>query len=118
MAKEFKKFDNAFSRAEIKACRDKWLFGDVMSRWHFGYDQPSVDDARYAVYEADGFMDWQLFRVALKGLSTVEKISMLTNRWNVCVEDLSIEQERIRIMNYIGALRRGGQLDADLRIVK
>lgn len=86
-----------------------------------------------AVYDAEDAIQWQIFRAALKGLTTqqklfcldvyladarqvyeseiiyVDKHSEVTFQWQL---------ERCRIDNYIGALRRGGQLDAQFRVVK
>jgi len=129
MAKEFKDWDKKFSRAQIEACRVEWLdhnLADALTSWHFGYKQPSIEGARWAVYEADGFEEWQLFRVSLKGLDTSQKLSMLHTRWQMfcgfekgTVDQMAkLEIETARIWNYIGALRRGGQLNAELEIVK
>ena len=121
MAKEFKDWDKAFSRAEIDLCRREWLFGHDELQWNYGYNQPGVEEARHAVYEADGHVDWQKFRVAMKGANTVDKLRMLHNRWLKKVSGRTDEQaglEKTRIWNYIGALRRGGQLDRNLIAVK
>jgi len=136
--KKFKEYDHAFDRASIDACRKKYLLkignDDYVLNWRYGYNQPSIRLAKWAVYEADNFMDWQLFRVSMKGLSTSDKVMMLSTRWieyacdyvQMCDVGICEKQgecatgviEWVRIMNYIGALRRGGQLDAQNRIVK
>lgn len=115
MAKEFKQWDKAFSKAEINACRKRYL------NQHTDYTHCPIDyvhihysDARYAVYEAEGFRDWQLFRVAMKGISTQGKLSMMWFYWITHQDDIN----KIRIWNYIGALKRGGQLDDNLKVVK
>lgn len=136
MAKEFKQWDKAFSKDQIDSCRVIWLrstepsFENRTSEdgWfekaleHMGYTAVGIQEARYAVYEADGFKEWQLFRVAMKGLTTKEKIFMCRMRW-ACNVDNAAEDEDIshseivtemhRIWNYIGALKRGGQLVED-----
>ncbi len=142
MAQEYKNWDHAFTRGAIEACRAKYWVSNVVGltageltedtlSWRFGYDQPKIKEARFCVYEAEDFQDWQLFRVSLKGLDTAEKLLMLMNRW--CDFECSAEGknrlaeweqfdrstiEYVRIMNYIGALRRGGQLNQKLEIVK
>lgn len=144
--KDFKDYDRAFSAEDIKECRRKYLVKDVDTKqlatlddiegirfWAHGYVQPDQRDVQYAVYTAESHMDWQLFRVSLKGLSTKHKLKMLYNRWARFMCDLfdygmfsrnaESEWDRralewVRINNYIGALRRGGQLDARLQVVK
>jgi hypothetical protein len=57
----------------------------------------------------------------LKGLSTHKKLAFLEARWDIYVRDNvmgSKQIEMIRINNYIGALRRGGQLDDKFNVVK
>jgi hypothetical protein len=129
MAKEFKDWDKVFTKAEIATCRQKWLYDnlegrsekDLVERGNFhiwpdyiGYMAVSIEEARHAVYKADGFRDWQLFRVSLKGLSTVHKLFMLGHYWKVMCDEAEDEDSRTtnlhRIWNYIGALKRGGQL--------
>ena len=86
------------------------------------------DTVEYCVYEAPDHTDWQLFRVSIKGLSTAEKLYMLSlyriwqlnetapGTMNGEMRQISVVQ--CRVDNYIGALRRGGQLDENYRIVK
>ena len=127
--KKFEEWNTAFSPAQLRAQRDKWLAGfadaDVgeTSKWTHGYNQPTFRDAQHAVYEADGHEEWQCFRVSLKGLTTQEKIYMLHRRYNALVahgeRGVNVaDLEDTRIHNYIGALRRGGQLNANLEVVK
>lgn len=126
MAKEFKQWDKAFSKDEIEACRAQWLveFGNIESdkSWFedsltkMGYTAIGIQEARFAVYEADGFRDWQLFRVAMKGLTTKQKIAMLELRWSYAHQFYGgnmLVTEKHRIWNYLGALKRGGQLVED-----
>lgn len=131
MAKEFKKWDKAFSKDEINACRFEYYYSvDAITRtnieefntWNYGYWQPNHGEVRLAVYDADDARDWQLFRVSLKGLTTYEKIAMLTEYYHRhhlncdCVNTRNMS--KIRIHNYIGALKRGGQLNDKLEVVK
>lgn len=137
---KFKDYDHMFGSAEIRACRQTWLIAketEGIVAWVHGYTQPLQSDVQYAVYQADDHLRWQLFRVSMKGLTTVEKVAMLYKRWelkNCRVADYGkLPQDQImrnhwmsaisivewvRIMNYIGALRRGGQLDMQNFIVK
>jgi len=89
-------------------------------------EEYSMSSIRFAVYEAPGADEWQKFRVSLKGLTTREKLYALMWYWEVHIavgagshkspEDWS--REIIRVNNYLGALKRGGQLDSALRVVK
>lgn len=142
MAKEFKEWDKVFSKAEITAWRQEHLydrlkeqnydtmseseFKDLFGEWEYGYNQPSHSDVRFAVYKADDVRDWQLMRVALKGLTTIEKLYLLGHYYNDRVMN-SADQlfnftqahlAYIRVHNYLGALKRGGQLNSKLEAVK
>lgn len=133
MAKEFKNWDKVFSRKEITACREKYLYRIIrgiehnverIDKWVGGYAQPDSTAVRQAVYLAADAPKWQLFRVSMKGLTTEAKIFML-EQWlsqnSTSKPDTSRsirEIDRIRVNNYIGALRRGGQLNANLEVVK
>jgi len=114
-----------------------WDYADEIVLW-------SNKEIREAVYESATADAWQQFRVSLKGFSTAMKLARLENRylairekvraayekadgerkmlalWEVYTESLAVEEirEKCRIDNYIGALRRGGQLDAGFRIRK
>jgi hypothetical protein len=64
-----------------------------------------------AVYYAPGWEDWQIFRQSLKGLPIDEKLDTLRTAWGVFSHTLDDEElyiERIRFVNYLGALLRGG----------
>lgn len=86
----------------------------------------SREQIAYAVYDSLEADHWQKFRVSLKGLSTKEKLYCLAYYWRTEVTDalkLSTEHEAvqrdiIRVNNYLGALKRGGQLDGNLTIIK
>lgn len=67
------------------------------------YGQYSLDKVLRAVQDPD----WQAFRRSLKGLSTEEKLKAL--RKYASKKDLS-EEDKIRVTNYVNALKRGGQL--------
>lgn len=123
--KRFKEIEKMFSSTDIRHCREQWYLDDLaeLPFWAHGYDQPNVETAKHACYWADKWEDWQLFRCALKGLTTGQKLAMLQARWSeyVVAQSRGADQavlERQRINNYLGALRRGGQLDAQLQVVR
>ncbi len=132
----FKDYDNAFTGQQLTAERVKFkAFDDVsgIKYWAHGYVQPDQADVQFAVYKAEDFIRWQLFRVALKGISTQQKLRMMYVRWemfdcdhvdygmirgNVYSATDIQALEWIRLNNYVGALRRGGQLNERLEVVK
>lgn len=74
----------------------------------------SKDDVQFFVVRST---QWQKVRLSMKGKPTHEKLQTLKDYWDryhpvvpVCTE--------IQIGNYLGALRRGGQLDALNRVRK
>lgn len=77
-----------------------------------------------AVYEGSEAYRWQMFRVSLKGLSIRQKLWALNWYWTVFVSPAdgkfrqAANNEIIRINNYLGALKRGGFLDSNLKIIK
>lgn len=132
MAKEFKEYDKKYAAYkgklmdyELQDTLFDLSLADLVDSWDQvnGFEDTAVlplasytqDEARQAVYWAEGAEDWQKFRVSLKGNSTCEKLYRLAHRFWV---DRNNRFERIRIDNYIGALRRGGQLDSNNRIIK
>lgn len=128
MAKEFKHFDTMFSKEEIAETRDRYLNGlsskVVYDRWDH-IDEFFVADTgaiRMAVYIEEGHLEWQRFRVSLKGLGTYNKLKALHEYWLMHVvgnkDNVDRMLQKIRVNNYLGALRRGGQLDEDFVGVK
>lgn len=69
---------------------------------------------------------WQALRRGMKGMSTPYKLltlEMYRHYRSVHVSPTSInrildDKARIQIDNYVNALKRGGQLDSDLKVVK
>lgn len=62
---------------------------------------------------------WQETRLSMKGVSTPTKLRILEN-WrqaNSC-DDVLSRAASIQIDNYINALRRGGQLNDKLEVVR
>lgn len=63
--------------------------------------------------------EWQSFRLSLKGISTEDKLSRLHERLQRHMKDGKvIRVEKVRIDNYLYALRRGGQLDENFCVRK
>ncbi len=64
--------------------------------------------------------DWQSFRVTMKGMTTSEKLDRLSfYRMTKLLPDDSLQRvHEVQIDNYINALKRGGQLNSNLGVVK
>lgn len=127
MAQEFKDFDKMFTGRQIGLCRAQWLRGfdhqaEPITKWEIPLSTWDNDTIRNAVYFAEGFEEWQLFRVSMKGLTTEEKLYMCSQRYNGLdrqhIGDAKFAIEKCRIDNYILALKRGGLLNAKLEIVR
>lgn len=122
MAKEFKNFDKKYKMGSDSDLSAKELEeARKITSWPFAIVYWSLKEIRHAVYEAEGFEEWQKFRVSMKGQSTQVKLYRLKQRAIEMGEKFkdNYEQERIekcRIDNYIGALVRGGQLNIELVI--
>lgn len=147
MAKEFKDFDSkyAYLKGELLEGENQIALqsraGSITSwEYHKEIVLWSNAEIREAVYMASSAEAWQQFRVSLKGFTTEMKLARLEARYlkirhqvvasleelgesnkNMLVYDTSLSEEekmeKCRIDNYMGALRRGGQLDASYRIV-
>lgn len=137
MAKEFKDYDQKYKRfagtalLQIEAVGGKVNKDDIAACDHWTHtdrftEEYSMQTIRYAVYEAPGAEEWQKFRVSLKGLTTREKLYCLNWYYDMHVSvgpgaHLTLEdwsRHILRINNYLGALKRGGQLDSVLRVAK
>lgn len=113
MAKEFKQFDKVFRQgADSDLSAAELAEASKITRWTLPVESWSPEQVREAVYSAPGYEGWQQFRVSLKGQSTKVKLYRLRNL--SCIT----WQERCRRDNYIGALKRGGQLGMDLEVRK
>jgi hypothetical protein len=125
VAKEFKDFDTKFSRAQINVVLADYLYNgsseadrNGYKRWDLKLDYWTNDEIRQAVYELEDSERWQLFRVSMKGRTTSEKLYMLHNYY-AKHDAATVAREKCRIDNYIGALKRGGQLDSTtLQVLK
>src|SRR5947208_287754 len=94
-----------------------------MERWDLearpvrqGYPPEVVQ--RWCVHEAE----WQEFRIQLKGKPTAVKLQFL-EKWydGTAYQGLagnlySKWQREVQVGNYLGALRRGGQLDSNNQV--
>lgn len=67
----------------------------------------------------EGQFEWQAFRSRLKGLPTTEKLVQL-DKWLYVVGRRYYLDDVVRtqVDNYINALKRGGQLSMELRVVR
>lgn len=139
MSKEFKEFDRKYKHLAGTAIKNirgvggsiakEDIFGFKTTGWPF-WDQfteaYSAGEINFAVYKATGAEEWQKFRVSLKGLTTCEKLYALTWYWYTHVEcgvsghitAENLRHEVIRVNNYLGALKRGGQLNSALKVVR
>jgi hypothetical protein len=139
VSQQFKAFDKKYKHLAGTALKTIESIGgkvakediETCNHWPEDYKVRFTEDysratIAYAVYEAPGAEAWQKFRVSLKGLSTKEKIFCLAWYWDTHVAPgagayLSADlwqHEIIRVNNYLGALKRGGQLDQDLVVQK
>lgn len=128
--KLFKQWEKKFSQDQIKECRSKMrqfitdhsVACKIDNHWYFEVKQWSQDFVQDCVYRVADVALWQLLRTSMKGLTTKEKLQFLLAYYHSSItNDASREQMMIvkcRIDNYIGALRRGGQLDAEYNIVR
>ena len=55
--------------------------------------------------------DWQIVRVAMKGTTTMKKLETLRDWLAGSSEQSSSAKRKVQVMNYINAIKRGGQLD-------
>lgn len=131
MAQEFKLFDKKFAKEKrTHAFLRRLSDAEGISRmahlkrrggWPFAFriwDQAFVQEC---VYKLEDHEDWQLFRYSLKGLTTYQKLTML---WIYGISHTLPDGSgcdvvaQCRIDNYIGALKRGGQLGSKLEVLK
>ena len=127
-AKSFKEYDKKFKGAKPPLTWGDLLSGltDKIVRWKYAelIEHHSPVEIKYAVYDSDTAEDWQKYRVSMKGMTTKQKLLALQIRYSRMLEKeemgyhLEAKLERTRIDNYIGALRRGGQLNSKYEVVK
>lgn len=58
---------------------------------------------------------WQDVRLSMKGKPTDEKLKILEVYWDCHID---AHEREVQVGNYLGALRRGGQLDSQNRVRK
>lgn len=75
-----------------------------------GYYAPDVQ--QYCVRDAM----WQEFRKKMKGVPTEQKLDMLKEWWSKNLH--APGRTEVQVGNYLGALRRGGQLNMNNEVVR
>lgn len=86
-----------------------------MNKW----PHPVKGMTRCEIMTAIKYQPWQDLRLILKGKTTALKLTMLHN-W-MLAERRSGNQSRdiqVCVDNYLNALKRGGQLNSNLEVVK
>lgn len=97
------------ARLETEGYMTEWPIRDYPVRP--GYDRDSIQ--AYCVRNKK----WQDFRLSLKGLDTHEKLAKLKEWWDSsAAAGTDINIVKVQVGNYLGALRRGGQLDDKNRV--
>lgn len=120
MAKEFKDFDKEFAMFKRtlmfweEKIQQPWpelaAFSHQFDSWKMPVESWTQEQVKTAVYECADSLEWQKFRVSLKGFSTREKLVRLA--YYRQYKGL-YNQVKCRVDNYIGALVRGGCLKPD-----
>lgn len=90
-------------------------------KWPFegpaGFDHATVK--RYCVDTTHNEVaDWQRVRLSMKGKKTHEKLAILMRHYEKGGGTACDFGTHVQVYNYLGALRRGGQLDDQNRIRK
>lgn len=81
-------------------------------RWEYNIGSCSrLDVIKYCIND----YPWQQFRLTLKGRTTVYKLQQL-EKW--LKQHNFDEASKVQVDNYIGALKRGGQLSAYGEVVR
>lgn len=118
--KEFKRYNNQFRKERAQLSEEDQQRAHFIQRWNWHVSSWGQNAVQVAVYSSSTALHWQKFRVSLRGLTTQEKLFLLNRRKQATnlLDDNEAMLEAVRIDNYIGALRRGGQLDEQYRIVR
>lgn len=88
-----------------------------MKTWPFAVKSTTKKEIRDAVHHEE----WQRVRLHMKGMPTTDKLDILVKYRNskTCPSCNRIGRiTEVQIDNYINALKRGGQLNYDLEVVK
>jgi hypothetical protein len=85
-----------------------------MNRWNGAYRPISKGEIYVAVQDPI----WQDFRLSLKGLSTQEKLRKLAEYldWTAPIHEQLLHE--VQVINYLNALKRGGQLNDNLEVMR
>lgn len=124
MAKEFRDFDKKYKHLiRLDAGEDSTMrmAAELTSKWEHPVKVYTHDQVRFATYFAPGSEEWQQFRVSMKGQSTKMKLARLNLRYlaaQAVEKEGEWELEKVRIDNYILALKRAGQLNENLEVVR
>ena len=138
MAQEFKNYDKVYKSYENCTLTYEqnhkdfnWCEANLETKWEYPLGSYTAEEIALAVYgmheltigDMLGAQAWQKFRVSLKGNTTSQKLYRLKFRLNrakrmYATNQPLLRQEQIRIDNYIGALKRGGLLTLELRVIK
>lgn len=134
---QFKEFDLKFSAFKNTILEKNICVADADNIYDWKYHKDIILWTRAqiaeAVYLSATAEEWQKFRVSLKGNSVRLKLLRLQKRyeeritrkfeginygWQYKGEEDIVFLEKVRLDNYIGALRRQMSLNAEYKIVK
>lgn len=111
--------------ATSQALREELRAQGHMDCWPYkgpdGFDQATV--YRCCVNTSWSFVgEWQKTRLSMKGVPTHQKLRILSD-WRTRyyaddIDDAIAEACHVQVYNYLGALRRGGQLNDDNQVRK
>ncbi len=133
--KHYKDFDKKFKEYIGSAWKQftslELVNIDTVIGWPYTAEYQDHYDPKYIAdtcYNCSTAEDWQRFRVSLKGCTTKIKLASLQRRWDTHYKIFrgarptsyvsEWGREMCRINNYLSALRRGGFLDQQLRVIK
>ena len=108
----------------LQECRKQAETIQSITGWNFLVGSYRQSQVQNAVYKCASAREWQIFRVALKGLTTKQKLYLLAIRYKDLLQQATVEsgvdprdhEGFIQIDNYIGALVRGGLLTTDYKV--
>lgn len=99
---------------------NKTTFEDMATLTQWPHELRSITRAEIDEAVKDSY--WQRFRLSLKGKSTGRKLYELQGYWNVAQSSWVDLEERaemeVQVINYLNALKRGGQLSDKLEVIK
>lgn len=89
-----------------------------MKKWPYAMGTYNHDLVRKFCVEDE---EWQSMRLSMKGVPTESKLDML-EKWREMQiglnGDMLSHRHQVQIDNYINALKRGGQLNMQLEVVR